>query len=243
MLAVPALARKTEKEHKLLLLSEIELVRDEMDKDHPNYPVITKIVKKLDYFKGKDDEKVLSLVAQGKYMRLKANSIIFRQGEKGEAFYVLLRGRVGILLSSCDFGDRFLMTKTCYDGDTFGEMPISLNAASSMCEFARDVTAITCEECDILEIDQQTRLQSISSDIEGFVSRRLDFLRDVPFFRTIEEDLLTEIAVNVELRQYKYGESLIRAGEEPDGAFVILSGQCQVVSESVELVKKGTAHP
>lgn len=45
---------------------------------------------------------------------------------------------------------------------------------------------------------------------------------------------------NVDRRVYKLGEALVRAGETPEGMFIITAGQCKAVLEHVGVKKLET---
>jgi CRP-like cAMP-binding protein len=42
---------------------------------------------------------------------------------------------------------------------------------------------------------------------------------------------------NIEKKTYLLGESLVKSGEVPEGMFIITSGQCKVVLESIGIKK------
>ena len=60
-------------------------------------------------------------VSFGKHMALKSNSRIFSEGDSGSEMYVILSGKVKILISS---GDHLLTLANLKKGDFFGEMAL-----------------------------------------------------------------------------------------------------------------------
>ena len=65
--------------------------------------------------------------------------------------YVILRGRVTLYHSKSD--TYTLAIKSFNDGESFGELPALTNEEEGGDINIREYTAITCEDCDFLEID------------------------------------------------------------------------------------------
>ena len=57
-------------------------------------------------------------------MKVPPGSTIYRQGELGGVFYVILRGTVKVVMKKPDFGPEPLTITTLYDGDNFGELAV-----------------------------------------------------------------------------------------------------------------------
>jgi CRP-like cAMP-binding protein len=60
------------------------------------------------------------------YLKTPAGTEIFRQGEVGTNFYVILQGSVNVLIKDTAGGEGCNVVATLYGGDSFGE-PSTLN--------------------------------------------------------------------------------------------------------------------
>lgn len=68
----------------------------------------------------------------------------------------------------------------------------------------------------------------------------LYWLRRCPIFKATEGFYLLQMIFNVDRRVFRLGEALVRAGETPDGMFIVTAGQCKAVLEQVALKKLET---
>ena len=62
--------------------------------------------------------------------------------------YIIIRGRVALMHSKK--GIYTMVTKTYFDGESFGELPALTNEEEGGDIHIREYTAVTCEDCDFL---------------------------------------------------------------------------------------------
>ena len=66
------------------------------------------------------------------------------------------------------------------------------------------------------------------------LDNRVEFLAGLSIFSGIPRNLLVPLASNIDVRKYTLGEYVLRAGEEPDGLYVIKQGECMSLLEKEE---------
>jgi len=81
--------------------------------------------------------------------------ILFREGDKGEALYVVLEGSVRV--SKAVPGSRDEAMAFMERGSFFGEMAL-------VDEFPRSATAVASQDCKVLFIDKQAFIQMVQED-------------------------------------------------------------------------------
>ena len=57
-------------------------------------------------------------------------------------------------------------------------------------------------------------------------------------FGDIERHIMLPLASNIQVRRYKMGEYVVRAGEMPEGLVIIREGQSQVVAEKLGMRRR-----
>ena len=105
----------------------------------------TEILAQVPLFSILDQQELAALAERVDHEKAAAGTVLFRQGEPGEALYVVVRGRVEICVQRHD-GQR-VVVETAEAGEFFGE--ISLLDAGP-----RTATATCSEETEMLVVDR-----------------------------------------------------------------------------------------
>ena len=107
-----------------LLGNELELLEAEFLKGPArDASVIEGYLSKLRGFKPLNPGLKALVLADAKLRRFARNEVVYRQGEEGHHYYLLVRGSVSLLSRRADFGNFELYLKSYFDGDFFGEQP------------------------------------------------------------------------------------------------------------------------
>jgi len=105
-----------------------------------------RLLRDVDIFSGLDRVSLSKLSAQLQPEVYSAGTVIFRQGDTGNALYVLASGNVGVYLSSSEPESQTLL-KILQPGEPFGEMAL-LNSAP------RTATIVAESDCEVLRLDR-----------------------------------------------------------------------------------------
>ncbi|XP_057675111.1 cGMP-dependent protein kinase 1-like [Corythoichthys intestinalis] len=143
---------------------------------------------------------------------------VIREGDDGSSVYVLEEGTVEVSKEGkklCTIGP----------GKVFGELAILYN-----CTRTATVTALT--DIKLWAIDRQG-FQTIMMRT-GLIkhSQYTDFLRSVPSFQALPEDVLSKLADTLEETHYNDGDYIIRQGATGDTFFIVSEGQVIVSQQS-----------
>uniref|UniRef100_A0A8D3DZ94 cGMP-dependent protein kinase n=1 Tax=Scophthalmus maximus TaxID=52904 RepID=A0A8D3DZ94_SCOMX len=145
---------------------------------------------------------------------------VIQEGDDGSEVYVLEEGKVEVAKQGkklCSIGP----------GKVFGELAILYN-----CTRTATVTALT--DVRLWAIDRQG-FQTIMMRT-GLIklSQYTDFLRSVPSFQSLPEDVLSKLADVLEETHYSEGDYIIRQGASGDTFFIISEGQVRKSEEDEE---------
>ncbi|CAL1280731.1 unnamed protein product [Larinioides sclopetarius] len=148
------------------------------------------------------------------------DSVIIKEGDIGSVVFVMEEGKIEV-----SKGNRSLCTLG--PGKVFGELAILYN-----CTRTATVTALS--DCRLWAIERQC-FQTIMMRT-GLVrqAQYTDFLKSVPTFRKLKEDMLIKIADVLEETSYKYGDYIIRQGARGDTFYIISRGRVKVTISDPE---------
>ncbi|GFW52486.1 hypothetical protein TNCV_404141 [Trichonephila clavipes] len=148
------------------------------------------------------------------------DSVIIKEGDIGSVVFVMEEGKIEV-----SKGNRYLCTLG--PGKVFGELAILYN-----CTRTATVTALS--DCRLWAIERQC-FQTIMMRT-GLVrqAQYTDFLKSVPTFRKLKEDMLIKIADVLEETTYKYGDYIIRQGARGDTFYIISRGRVKVTISDPE---------
>ncbi|XP_035394129.1 cGMP-dependent protein kinase 1 isoform X3 [Cygnus atratus] len=145
------------------------------------------------------------------------DSCIIKEGDVGSLVYVMEDGKVEVTkegVKLCTMGP----------GKVFGELAILYNCT-------RTATVKTLVNVKLWAIDRQC-FQTIMMRT-GLIKHTeyMEFLKSVPTFQSLPEEILSKLADVLEETHYESGEYIIRQGARGDTFFIISKGKVNVTRE------------
>ena len=115
----------------------------------PELTVVRDILRTVPFFQELTQAELDLVVALGRVVAYPKDMALFREGEKGEALYVVIEGAVRIMKSAPDAGAE--VVAFLEQGGCFGEMAL-------VDDFPRSATALAHEECVVLFLERDAVL-------------------------------------------------------------------------------------
>nr|XP_046230233.1 cGMP-dependent protein kinase 1-like isoform X5 [Scatophagus argus] len=180
--------------------------------------LIQKALMDNDFMKHLEHGQILTIMDCMHPTSLAKGCCVIQEGDDGSTVYVLEEGMVEVTKQGkklCAIGP----------GKVFGELAILYN-----CTRTASVTALT--DIKLWAIDRQC-FQTIMMRT-GLIkhSQYTDFLRSVPSFQSLPEDVLSKLADVLEETHYSDSDYIIRQGATGDTFFIISEGQVNVSQQS-----------
>ncbi|XP_028827450.1 cGMP-dependent protein kinase 1-like isoform X2 [Denticeps clupeoides] len=171
-----------------------------------------------DFMKHLEMSQILTIMDCMHPTMLVQGCCVIEEGDDGSLVYVLEEGRVEVTKD----GKKLC---TIEPGKVFGELAILYN-----CTRTATVTALT--DIKLWAIDRQG-FQTIMMRT-GLIrhSQYMEFLRSVPSFQSLTEDVLSKVADVLEATHYRDGDYIIRQGATGDTFFIISEGQVKVTQQT-----------
>ena len=143
--------------------------------DHVGY---ANLLGQVDLFLGLERVTLAKLAAHLEPLFYSSGSVIFRQAEPGDAFYLVATGSVGVYSTGRSSAAE-TRVKTLHAGEPFGEMALLTNSP-------RTATIKAETDCEVLRLDRSSFLDlvreqpSVALSIAATLSRRLADMLDQP---------------------------------------------------------------
>ena len=187
-------------------------------------------------------EELADLADQVQAERFAAGEVIIRQGEAGDKFYVVERGKVSVWQADADGMDLVGKVGELGPGQYFGEMALISHAPRNAT--VRADTPVVVLSLDRVNFDRLVREQlAVAQHIQAGI-RRNWLLRAMPIFDELESLDLDLLAARLQRETFRAGEVVFREGERGDKFYIIESGQVSVTrlaagGQPVELSRLG----
>jgi CRP-like cAMP-binding protein len=187
-------------------------------------------------FAGLPQPALAVLVEQLELVSLEKDAVLFREGDAGDALYVIVEGEVSV---QAEGPPRVEMARLG-PGAFIGEVAL-------MTDQPRSATIIALSDAELIRIDRITLGKVLSSHGEvlaavlRFVRDRLvdRWTRTSPLFRPFDDAKRAELAARFRFLEIAAQTKLIGVGDRPDGLYIVLAGQFAVRRGGVQVATLG----
>jgi cAMP-dependent protein kinase regulator len=146
--------------------------------------------------------------------KFSAGEIIIKQGDKGDNFYIVEKGKCEIFVDGT-------LVMTCQEGDSFGELALMYNAPR-----AATVQAVTDVVCWVM--DRVTFKLTIMDQTLKKRDRYEAFLEDVPILSSLLKYERLTIADALKPHEYEKDQAIVQQGETGEHFYIVESGSCNI---------------
>lgn len=177
-------------------------------------------------FAGLPSEALEALVANLSLIHLEAGQVLFREGDPGDALYVIAEGEVSVQAEGPPRVEMARLGASSFIGEV-----------ALMTDQPRSATVVALVDSELLRIDRHTLARVLGQHgdvlraVLRFVRDRLvdRWIRTSPLFRPFEESQREELAQRFSFLEIDANTKLIPAGARPDGLYIVLAGNFNVV--------------
>ncbi|XP_050411269.1 uncharacterized protein LOC126825617 isoform X1 [Patella vulgata] len=211
--------------------------------------------KKSDSFKYLHSEVLKDIVKNCEFMTCKKDSVVIRQGEKGDCFYIILTGSVSIHINTTLSDEEFSLVKKKQldeeaavlrdgpeirpiDRTKYGNFLGVIEAGKSFGELAlinndcvRNASIISTEVCDLLVVRKDLYNRSLRSHQSQAFEEKQRFVNSLPLFHSMPFRYKNMMAMSLKKDIFKFEDLIVKQGTPVDGLIFIISGQVKVVMD------------
>lgn len=161
-----------------------------------------------------------------KLRRSRPGEEVIKEGEPGQAFFMIARGSVRIVRG---IDDQQIELATLHEGSLFGEMAL-VSAAP------RSATVASITDCDFLEFDRKalqaaaSSVATIASALDKFTKERLlsNLMATSKLFSPLDRTQRLDLMRRFTAHDVAAGTDVIREGQAGQGLFVLMNGEVDV---------------
>jgi predicted acylesterase/phospholipase RssA/CRP-like cAMP-binding protein len=186
-------------------------------------------------FRQLDVEAIQAVAAELTERHLSAGEILFRQGDLGEAFYILTAGALQVSIDSDDKTAAFINHLNA--GECLGEMSLLTGQP-------RTATVSALEDSELLCLTKPN-FDRLAEEYPALLTGLADlllprFLQDQTrtalknFFGDIDDALLRELLKNLDCHRCYSGQTLFNQGEPGDAMYIVIQGRLRAVIKEAD---------
>lgn len=172
-------------------------------------------------------EQLLGLIQAFRVRRVEGGATLLREGDRGDSFFLLARGRV--LVYILDGTGHRVYLDALSDGDCFGEHAFFTGEP-------RNATVEAAEPVQVLEVSREplnrvlAELPTTRESLRRFYKERVaeSLLARSPLFESLSLRARRSLAERFTFETYLAGDLVIREGDQSDAVYAIKAGSVQI---------------
>ena len=197
----------------------------------------TPVFKQYIYINRFPHENLINSFSLGKYVILKKDTILFKQGDKTDKFYLVLSGCIGFILTT--YEDSILKTNpysrevnSIRVGAYFGEWGFIYRINRTVTAYAKENTLLLGFDKKTFRALYQNNIIYSENNIKKFVLKHIKAFKE-----------LNEISFNQYYREIKkiyciQGQEIFHEGEAADSFYLVYMGSCTVKKGLTNIIIK-----
>ena len=154
---------------------------------------------------------------------IQAELNVFKQGDTGNLFYIVLRGEVDVFVSH--MGMQFKAV-TLPAGGSFGERALLTSEP-------RAATVTCVQDSDFLVISKRDYLRVLREVHEREFSQKILFLKTVRYFEDLPTKIIEDIAAKFTKKRFGSNELIVKEGERRTHLYIIRNGECRTLKRII----------
>ncbi|KAJ3280216.1 hypothetical protein HK104_000825 [Borealophlyctis nickersoniae] len=183
--------------------------------------VLFRAVRKVGAFSKLSDFILGQLCSVLGYQLYEKDRAVFRQGDLGTAWYIILSGSVVVQVTRTERIEDSVAVAKLSAGQGFGDLALINDSP-------RLATIVTSEPCELVFVEKADYNRIIKFIHEKEEKEKVFFLRKLPMFQDWRPASLHSVAQQMTWRKFFPGTVIIAEGQPVDEFFIIRSGQCTV---------------
>lgn len=157
---------------------------------------------------------------------VKSKQVLFNEGDQGDNFYILLDGKVRLMISPKGSDDTTLTEiAQLNSGQSFGELSLLKNQP-------RTATVVCMQSCYFMTLSKENYLRLLGKSMSKMLEDKIEFLHSLQLLSKWSKRSIEKLSFFFEARNFKQGEIIYSQGEPASEAFVIIHGDVELTTTS-----------
>ncbi|MDP3153864.1 MAG: cyclic nucleotide-binding domain-containing protein [Archangium sp.] len=195
---------------------------------------------KIPLFSDLPEDAFIALFEKCPLQRFEEGQLVFEQGDKADAFYVICGGQVRVFRTD---GNERKELATLEEGSFFGEMALLSEAPrSASVEAAAEDTQVLVISAEILK-ELSSSYPVVSTALKKFCRQRMlsNLMNQAAIFAPFNRNDRRDLVQKFRARDVNRGDVLVKEGATSDGLYVVLSGEVAIEAKGnrIATLKEG----
>ncbi len=195
---------------------------------------------KIALFSDLPEDAFIALFEKCPLQRFDEGQLVFEQGDKADAFYVICGGQVRVFRT--DGGVRKDLA-TLDEGSFFGEMALLSEAPrSASVEAGSEDTQVLVISAEILK-ELSSSYPVVSTALKKFCRQRMlsNLMNQAALFAPFNKNDRRDLVQKFRARDVNKGDVLVKEGTASDGLYLVLSGEVEIEAKGrrIATLKEG----
>lgn len=195
---------------------------------------------KIPLFSDLPEDAFIALFEKCPLQRFDEGQLVFGQGDKADAFYVICAGQVRVFRTE---GQTRKELATLEEGSFFGEMALLSEAPrGASVEAAGEDTQVLVISAEILK-ELSGSYPVVSNALKKFCRQRMltNLMNQAALFAPFNRNDRRDLVQKFRARDVGRGEVLVKEGSLSDGLYVVLSGEVEIEAKGhrIATLKEG----
>nr|KAJ3422491.1 Cation transport regulator-like protein 2 [Polyrhizophydium stewartii] len=186
--------------------------------------ILFRAMRGIKAFKDLSDFILGQLCGVLKYQEYEPNRAVFRQGDQGTAWYIILSGACTVQISKTGRIEDSIAVATLNAGSGFGDLAL-------VNDKPRAATILTAAYCELVSVEKADYNRIIKFIHEKEMKEKTYFLRKIPMFSEWPTTQLRQIAQIIIWRKFAPGAALQTQGQKLTDFQIIKTGTCHLFQE------------
>lgn len=174
----------------------------------------------------------MKLYGVSRYEIIPPNRVIAHQEEFESHIFVVISGIASLTVKYLETNESY-SGMLVYPGDAIGDASIKDKIVISKGRGETRTFISSVKECDVLIFERKIFTDVLFRDMMDSLYEKIIAMRSSEFFESLSPYAMVILCSNVELHEYTYGDVILRQETEPQECFIIISGECKLVLETV----------
>lgn len=200
------------------------LSKDKSDRDNADLRAISSLIanvkffESLKHFKSTFKEVCINLT----YEFFEKGRYIFREGEYGDKFFILIQGEAGVLITIKEKGENIIKEVLVYrDGAGFGELALTDRRP-------RAASILAKSDCHLAVLDKISYNRILASLLKQKRMDLIDFLQTQALFKTWTRGSLLKLSYCFEEKTYKKGRIIYMEDQVMEHLYLLKEGEVKI---------------
>ena len=221
---------KSAKSYSVRILSK----RRDMRTQEELLAVASYLDRRVDFFRKFNRSQQIELARVSELLVVKPNVILFKQGQIGQGFYIILSGTVHMFVDSPHEEGQSILVNTAVRGGSFGER--ALESSSS----ARTATVSIGEQAELLLITKDDYSAIVADMKAREKAEKIELLKNSHCFHSLSPKGIEELTKYMEPRSYTLDKLVYKSKIKAMEMIVVAKGEMLIEIELEET--DGTKH-